>query len=323
MEVEKIKPNPFQPRQDFNSQKLNDLSESIRQYGILQPLVVTRVEKEKEDGGLLAEYELIAGERRLRASKLAGLIQVPVIIRDKEEDEGLKLELAIIENLQREDLNPMDRARAFDRLIKEFGLKHVEVGKKVGKSREYVTNTVRLLALPEEMMQAVASGQILEGHTRPILMLKDRPEEQSTLFKEIIYKKLSVKDTESIARRIAYDKVRKKDLAIDPELVEFEEKLAESLGTRVQIERKEVGGKVIIDFFSNEDIKKIMDILHSNIAKNSDDALKNYEEENGDYIAREKAEFVEKQIDANDGGQTEEPGEQEDDELYSLKDFSV
>ena len=272
--VEKIKPNPFQPRREFDQNKLNSLSESIRQYGVLQPLVVTRTEKEKDGGGLVVEYELIAGERRLRASKLAGIDQVPVIIRDNEEDDGLKLELAIIENLQREDLNPIDRARAFEQLIKEFGMKYTEVGKKVGKSREYISNTVRLLALPEEIMQAVASGQITEGHTRPILMLKDRSEEQATLFKEIIYKKLTVRDTEAIARRIAYDKVRKKDLAIDPELVEFEEKLAESLGTRVQIERKNVGGKVIIDFFTNEDIKKIVDILHSDIDKNSDDALK-------------------------------------------------
>jgi len=202
----------------------------------------------KDNEGLFAEYELIAGERRLRASKIAGLFQIPAIIRSEEDDDGLKLELAIIENLQREDLNPIDRAKAFEQLIKEFNLRHVDVAKKVGKSRVYVTNTLRLLELPEEMMQAVADGRIREGHTRPILMLRDRPQEQATLFKEVIYKKLSVRDTEAIARRIAYDKVRKKDLAVDPELVDFEERLAESLGTRVQIERKEVGGKVIIDF---------------------------------------------------------------------------
>lgn len=318
--VEKIKPNPFQPRREFDQNKLNSLSDSIRQYGVLQPLVVTRTEKEKDGGGLVVEYELIAGERRLRASKLAGIDQVPVIIRDNEEDDGLKLELAIIENLQREDLNPIDRARAFEQLIKEFGMKYTEVGKKVGKSREYISNTVRLLALPEEIMQAVASGQITEGHTRPILMLKDRSEEQVTLFKEIIYKKLTVRDTEAIARRIAYDKVRKKDLAIDPELVEFEEKLAESLGTRVQIERKNVGGKVIIDFFTNEDIKKIVDILHSDIAKNSDDALKNYEQNHQDFIAREKAEFTNPTENAD---RKQKETENKDDDLYSLKDFSI
>ncbi|MCK5021928.1 MAG: ParB/RepB/Spo0J family partition protein [Candidatus Pacebacteria bacterium] len=316
IEVEKIKPNPFQPRVEFDHSKLNSLSESIRQYGVLQPLVVTRKEEIKEDGGLNAIYELIAGERRLRASKLAGLAQVPVIIRDDDEDDSLKLELAIIENLQREDLNPIDRAKAFERLTKDFNLKHIEIGKKVGKSREYVSNTLRLLMLPEEMMQAVSGGQILEGHTRPILMLKDRPEEQKTLFKEILYKKLSVRDTEAIARRIAYDKVRKKDYAIDPELVEFEEKLAESLGTRVQIERKEVGGKVIIDFFTNDDIKKIISILQSEVAKDPNETLNNYENN----FENKESELI-GQLGKDDS--VVEKNDDNEDDLYSLKDFSL
>jgi len=307
IEVKKIKPNPFQPRREFNHQKLNSLAESIRQYGVLQPVVVTRVEKTKDNGGLAVRYELIAGERRLRASKIAGLEQIPVIIRDEEEDEGFKLELAIIENLQREDLNPVDRAKAFDRLIKEFDMKHIDVAKKVGKSRVYVTNTLRLLTLPEEIMQAVADGRVMEGHTRPILMLRDTPQEQITLYKEILYKKLSVRDSEVIARRIAFDKVRKKDLATDPELVGFEEKLAESLGTRVQIERKEVGGKVVIDFFTNEDVKKIIDILQSNIKKDPHEALDNYARNNP--IEKEEENFS-----------TED---KEEDDLYSLKEFSI
>ena len=321
VETEKIKPNPFQPRREFDHQKLQSLSESIRQYGVLQPIVVTRVEREKEDGGLAVEYELIAGERRLRASKLAGLDQIPVIIRSDEEDEGLKLELAIIENLQREDLNPVDRAKAFDRLIKEFSMKHYEVAKKIGKSRVYVSNTIRILDLPEEILQAVAAGQILEGHTRPILMLRDRSQEQMTLFKEIMYKKLSVRDTENIARRIAYDKVRKKDLAVDPELVEFEEKLAESLGTRVQIERKEVGGKVIIDFFTNEDVKKIIGLLHNEIKRDPNETLREYEENNRELIERRKMESV--LPSNNDGDGNNGNSEKEDEDLYSLKDFSI
>lgn len=311
IELEKISPNPFQPRREFDYQKLNSLAESIRQYGLLQPVTVTRIEKVKEDGGLYAEYELVAGERRLRASKIAGLSQIPAIIRNEEEDEGLKLELAIIENLQREDLNPIDRAKAFDRLIKEFSLRHADVAKKVGKSRVYVTNTLRLLALPEEMMQAVADGRIMEGHTRPILMLRDRPQEQMTLYKEILYKKLSVRDTESIARRIAFDRVRKKDLIADPELVDFEEKLAESLGTRVQIERKEVGGKVIIDFFTNDDIQKIIDILQSKVKRDPNELLVNYEENN--FIKPEDVVVEKQEVVKND----------EDEELYSLKDFSI
>ena len=322
IEVEKINPNPFQPRREFDYMKLNSLAESIRQYGVLQPLVVTRKEEQKEDGGLNTVYELIAGERRLRASKLAGLVQVPVIIRDDDEDDGLKLELAIIENLQREDLNPIDRARAFERLIKEFDLKHVEVGKKVGKSREYVSNTLRLLMLPEEIIEAVASGQILEGHTRPILMLKDRPQEQMTLYKEIIYKKLSTRDAEKIARRIAYDKVRKKDLIVDPELVEFEETLAESLGTRVQIEKKKMGGVVVIDFFTNDDIKKIVDILKNEVKVKRDpnETLNNFERNNPDFIKKEREEMLNHNDDTFASTKSEEENEEE---LYSLKDFTL
>ena len=281
IEVEKIKPNPFQPRKEFSEDKLNYLAESIRQYGVLQPLVVTRQEIEKPDGGLMAEYELIAGERRLRASKIAGLSQVPAIIRTETQDNAVKLELAIIENLQREDLNPIDRAMAFQKLVDEFGLKHIEIGKKMGKSREYVSNSLRLLSLPEDIKNALASSQISEGHARPLMMLRDKPEEQMTLFKEIIYKKLTVRDAESIAKKVAYDKVRRKTLPPDPEMMELEGQLAESLGTRVQIERKEVGGKLTIDFFSSEDLKKILDLVHSNDKKSPTEMLDNYIQSNG------------------------------------------
>src|SRR5665213_929986 len=137
VEVDKIKPNPFQPRKEFDDAKLQDLAGSIRQYGVLQPLVVFRKEIQKDDGGIATEYELIAGERRLRASRLAGISQVPVLIRAGLDDDKTKLELAIIENLQREDLNPIDRAQAFARLTEEFGFKHTEVAQKIGKSREY------------------------------------------------------------------------------------------------------------------------------------------------------------------------------------------
>lgn len=143
VEVDKIVPNPFQPRRSFDEQKLRDLSDSIRQYGILQPLVVTQHEKEREDGGLFVEYELIAGERRLRAAKMAGVSLVPVIIRDSQESEQMKLELAIIENLQREDINAVERARAFAQLAEDFKLTHALIAQKVGRSREYVSNTIR------------------------------------------------------------------------------------------------------------------------------------------------------------------------------------
>jgi ParB family chromosome partitioning protein len=218
IDVDKIYPNPYQPRREFDQTQLQTLSDSIRQYGVLQALTVTRKETEKPEGGLAVEYELISGERRLRASKLAGLKQVPAMIRSGEETDLMKLELAIIENIQREDLNSVDRARAFDKLAKEFGLKHAEIGKKVGKSREYVSNTLRLLMLPAHILDALSEGKITEGHARPLMMLVDRPEEQETLFKEIMFKKMNVRDAESIARRIAFEKARKQ---MDPEVARY------------------------------------------------------------------------------------------------------
>ena len=262
IEVGKIKPNPFQPRHEFNEERLRDLADSIKQYGVLQPLVVTRNEVERDDGSLYTEYEIIAGERRWRASKIAGLSQVPAVIRTGEQSDKEKLELAIIENLQREDLNPIDRAQAFFSLVNEFGLSHTEVGKRIGRSREYVSNTIRILNLPQAMLDAVVNGQIAEGHTRPLLMLIDRPEEQLTLFKEILIKRLNVRDTEQIARRIAYDKVRKHASLVQPEIIEIEEKLTEKYGNRVKVEMKgETGGRISIDYTSTEELKRILGML--------------------------------------------------------------
>lgn len=260
IEVGKIVPNPYQPRREFDQARLKELSESIRQYGVLQPLVVSRIEEPDEHGGLRVTYELIAGERRLRASKLAGLLQVPVIIR-KEHDPMMKLELAIIENLQREDLNPVDRARAFMRLAQEFSFSHKDIGKKVGKSRVYVSNSLRILQMPEEILVAVEQKRISEGHTRPLLMLNDRPEEQMVLFKEILYKKITVREAEHLARHIAKEKARKKELLLDPVTEQMEHTLQDVLGTRVRITRKENGGSISIDFFSNDDLELITKIL--------------------------------------------------------------
>ncbi len=277
IEVEKVKPNPYQPRHEFDDARLKDLAESIRMYGILQPLVVTRKEVYREDGGLHTEYELISGERRLRASKIAGLAQVPALIRSGEDDARVKLELAIIENLQREDLNAVDRARSFQRLADEFGLKHTQIAEKVGKSREYVSNTLRILALPEEMLNALSEGKISEGHTRPLLMLVDHKDEQMTLYKEIMYKKLTVREAESIARKVATDRVRKKEYAVDPEIVELEQRFKETLGTRVHIERKDRGGKIMIDYFSPEDLRAILDLVNSSSKKVGTTSLERFE----------------------------------------------
>jgi len=312
-----VRPNPFQPRREFDEARLQELSDSIRMYGVLQPLVVTRKEITRDDGSIFTEYELISGERRLRASKLAGISQVPVLIRHGEESDREKLELAIIENLQREDLNPVDRARAFKRLAAEFGFKHIEIGKKVGKSREYVSNTMRILDLSEEILQALSEGKISDGHTRPLLMLIDRPQEQTTLFKEILYKKVTVREAESIARRIAYDRARKKDTMADPEIVLLEEKLRESLGTRVRIERSESGGKILIDFFSADDLRGILSIMNSNTTKSPTEMLERHIAAVTESATQSPAQ------ESLDDRSRKERETDDNTELYSVKNFSV
>ncbi len=317
IDVDKIKPNPYQPRREFDEMQLKSLAESIRQYGVLQALTVTRKEVEKLDGGIGVEYELIAGERRLRASKLAGLQQVPALIRSGEDTDLMKLELAIIENIQREDLNAVDRAKAFDKLAREFGFKHAEIGRKMGKSREYVTNTLRILTLPEHIQQALVEGKINEGHTRPLMMLVDRPEEQETLFREIIFKKLNVRDAERIARHIAVERARK---LIDPELIDMEERLKDALGTRVKIEKKPVkpgettaeqGGKLTIEFFSPEDLKMLLEKL-------SQDAISIPAGVNIDTAAMPTEE---EKLDMAEGAVEEM--EKGDEDLYSISNFTV
>ncbi len=310
IETEKIRANPFQPRREFDEAKLNELADSIRMYGILQPLVVTRKEIIRDDGGLAVEYELISGERRLRASRIAGVSQIPALIRRGEESDRDKLELAIIENLQREDLSVVDRARAFARLAQEFGFKHHEIGKKVGKSREYVSNSMRILDLSEEIQKALSEGKINEGHTRPLLMLSNQPEAQAALFKEIVYKRITVREAELTARRQAPSRARVKEFAADPELLALEEKLRESLGTRVTIERQQNGGKIMIDFFSTEDLKGILDLMQSNQAKSSTELLDRYAARTHQNPIPEEAPPI------------TVPLIQEDD-LYSVKNFSV
>lgn len=321
VETDRIIPNPYQPRKHFDEAALKDLSESIRQYGVLQPLVVTRKEVSKDDGGIGVSYELIAGERRLRAARLAGVMQVPVIIRAAEETDKMKLELAIIENLQREDLNPVDRAIAFKKLADDFNLKHSEIATKVGKSREYVSNSIRLLLLPEQMQQALLNNHMSEGHARTLLMLSDRKEEQETLFKEIVDKKLTVRETERIARRIAVDKQRKQTLS--PELQQIEKKLAESFGTRVMIEPKEKGGKIHIDYFSPEDLQALMQFVEnrtssrSTLTDTAPEALQENSTEQQSHLLNDEPTLTANSTDT----QIQEGTTDED--LYSVKNFTV
>jgi len=322
VELDKIKPNPFQPRREFDEARLRDLADSIRQYGVLQPLTVSRVEVTTEDGGMTTEYELIAGERRLRAAKLAGIDQVPVIIRVGD-DNMAKLELAIIENLQREDLNAVERARAFMRLVDEFKFTHGQIGQKVGKSREYVSNTLRLLALPQEILDALSAGKISEGHTRPILMLADRPEEQMVLFKEILFKKMTVRDAEKQARRIAYDRVRKKEYILDPEIAEMEEKLQETLGTRVHIEKKENGGYITIDFFTNDDLRSILESIKTAKDKSPTEMLDNYIASQGGVNIPTVEGIDEKEETKILDDRSAEERSDDDIDLYNINNFSI
>jgi ParB family chromosome partitioning protein len=323
IDTDKIKPNPFQPRRDFDEARLQDLADSIKQYGVLQPLIVSRVEVEKEDGGLVTEYELIAGERRLRAAKLASVSQVPVTIRTGD-TAIMKLELAIIENLQREDLNAVDRARAFSRLANEFKFTHNEIAKKIGRSREYVSNSLRILTLPEEIIAGLSEGKITEGHTRPLLMLADHPEEQLVLFKEILYKKITVREAERLARKIAYDRVRKKEFMPDPEITELEEEFQEKLGTRVHIDRKELGGQIKIDFFSTEDLRTILDLIHkSEIEKKPAEMLENYITKNNSEDIPIPARNAFSIADAGGDDRTKEEAKQDDADLYNISNFNI
>lgn len=326
IEIDKIFPNPFQPRREFDQSRLQDLADSIRQYGVLQPLVVTRRERVKEEGGLIVDYELISGERRLRASKLVGLSQVPVLIRAEDDTDKMKLEMAIIENLQREDLNAVERARAFERLMREFNLKPAEIGKKIGKSRVYVANTVRLLMLPNEMLEAISTGEITEGHARALLMLIDRPEEQKTIFKEVVLKKMTVREVESITRKIAFEKARRLGRAYDAEIIDLEEKLAEKLGTRVAIENRRVGGKISIDFVTNDDLRTILAVLEEGARRALNRASENEPSLNVSQtdlsLNAEKTDSASVEA-LDDRSKEEKIADEEGEDLYSVKNFTL
>lgn len=248
IEIGRIKPNPHQPRKNFDKAKLQELADSIKEHGILQPLVVTRAGD---------NYQLIAGQRRLEAAKITGLSEVPVIIRDSSDQE--KLELALVENLQRDNLNPIERAYAFKKLIDQFNFIQENVAKRVGKSRETVANTLRLLDLPAEIQRGILENKITEGHGRTILALPD-VEKQLLFFKEILKKKLSVRQAEALAKKIIRSlprKVQPKSRK-DPYLKDLEDRLSDTLGTRVKLTKKGQKGKITVEFFSQEELDGII-----------------------------------------------------------------
>ena len=240
-----IQVNPLQPRQDFDEQYLQELVDSIKIHGIIQPLIVTEISAGK--------YQLIAGERRLRASKILELNQIPVIIRQANQQE--KLELSLIENVQRADLNPMERARAYRQLIDEFNLNQEEIAHRLSKSRSAVANTLRLLDLSEEIQRALQQGIISEGHAKALLSLKNK-ETQLRAFQKIVQLGVSVRDLEEEIKKVKNKSTKFKQ--IDFDLKNKQEQLGGFLGTKVEIKKQGDKGKIIIEFYSQEELDNLV-----------------------------------------------------------------
>ena len=256
IEIDRVKENPSQPRRDFNKEELQSLADSIREYGILQPLIVTKTEEETASG-IKVSYELVAGERRLKAAKMIGLNFIPAVIRQKTEGKQ-KLELALIENIQRADLNAVEKARGYQRLQKEFGLTQKEIALKIGQSRELVANAVRLLGLPMEIQRAIESGKISEGHGRAILAINN-DNQKLAILNEIILKNLSVRAAESLGRQVTGVAKKIKENALDPESKALESRLEEFFGTRVKLAKSGSRGRILIEFYSPEELNAILD----------------------------------------------------------------
>lgn len=246
--VNAVSPNPRQPRQGFDEESLEALARSIREVGVLQPIVVRRL-----DGG----YELVAGERRLRAAKLAGLATVTAIIRTTDDTESLRE--ALIENIHRQDLAPLEQAAAFQELQEDLGVTQEALAERLGHSRAHVANTIRLLNLPGEVQRLLAEGALTSGHARALLSLEDK-EAQTTLAVRIAAEGLSVRQTETLVKSyVAHPSARPTPVAkvLDPKLLQIEEALADALGTRVHVQRTRRKGKVVIEFGSKADLDRI------------------------------------------------------------------
>lgn len=258
--INKVEPNREQPRKNFDEDALQELSESIKQFGVLQPLLV----QDKKD-----YYEIIAGERRWRAAKLAGLKEVPVIIKDLTDQEVV--EIALIENIQRENLNPIEEAFAYKRLLTEFNLKQDEVAERVSKSRTAVTNSMRLLKLNEKVQQMVIDDMITTGHARALLGIDDS-EKQYVTAQKIFDEKLSVRETEKLVKKIQQEKENpitvKEEAKLDPKMEaifhDLEEKMKAILGTKVAINQKdEKKGKIEIEYYSMDELDRIIDLIRT------------------------------------------------------------
>lgn len=246
--INSISPNPFQPRKVFLEEELSNLAASIKIHGVLQPITVTNIGPNT--------YELIAGERRLQASKIAGLKMVPAIV--KKADDRQKFELAIIENIQRHNLNPIEEGIAYKKLMKDFNLSQEQVAERVGKKRATIANTLRLLSLPEQIQRAISENKLTAGHAKALLSL-DSKEEQIEFFKNITSQGLSVREAEQSVKKVKTKTTTKvkKDAAV----IDLEEKLQEKFGTKTKINLKKEGGDIVISFFSREDLKALLDKL--------------------------------------------------------------
>jgi len=261
IEVDKIKPNPHQPRRSFDEDRLNELAASIREMGIIQPLIVLKVQTDTATGTDV-QYQLIAGERRWRASKIAGLERVPAIIR-RIGQEKEKLEMAIVENVQRTDLNPIEAARSYAKLQEAFGLTQREVASRVGKSRETISNVLRLLNLPSYIQEAISEGKISDSQGRLLLAVSDASH-QNRLFEELTRNNMSVRELRSRVDQFKRPKDNQsiasspKSTGPDPEFTSIEERLQELLGTKVSLQKTTDGGKIVISFFSPEEFKEII-----------------------------------------------------------------
>lgn len=252
--VDAISPNPLQPRQKIAPEELEELAASIREHGLIQPLIVSQVSDAEAQ-----RYQLIAGERRLEAAKLAGLTRVAVIIRGATPQE--MLELALVENIQRADLNPLEQASAYRHLMDDFGLTQEQVADRVGKSRVAVANSVRLLRLPDEIKSSLAQGQITEGHARAMLGL-DELDEQRQIWEVILKRGLNVRQTEETVRRlVAGPKPKRPDQSSSPETQALEDRFREAIGTKVQLFRSKRGGRLVIHFYSEEDLQALYDLI--------------------------------------------------------------
>lgn len=249
VELSLVEPNKSQPRQEFSKESLEDLKDSILQYGVIQPIVVRKKGK---------KYEIVAGERRWRAAKAASLKDIPCIVKELDDRQAMKL--ALIENIQRENLNPIEEANAFKGLIDNYNLTQEEVAKAVGKSRSYIANTVRLLNLDETIVDYISKGQITSGHGRALLAIKNKKERLNAL-ETIVNNKINVREAENIVKKVNKRKTKRTMTKEDPFIKEIEENLMRALGTKVRLIAKKDGGKIEIEYYGDEDLERLIEFI--------------------------------------------------------------